>query len=306
MIFTVTLNPAMDKTVVIEHFAPDAVNRVQQMRTDPGGKGVNVSKVIARLGGESVALALAAGRTGEAIGDALREMGIGTDFLYGPGETRTNLKIVDPALHQNTDINEPGPQAAQALLDRLLRRLTPGDIVVLAGSLPRGLSADTYAVWTRACRAAGARVFLDADGEALALGTAAGPELIKPNGDELARLTGRDLRTHAEIAQAARALIVRGVERVVVSLGAEGALFVDAASVTYGPGIPVPVGSTVGAGDSVVAALALAAARGMTQEETMRLAMAAGAANVMCSGTQPASREDVEALLPRVTLVKED
>ena len=306
MIFTVTLNPAMDKTVVIERFAPDAVNRVQQMRTDPGGKGVNVSKVIARLGGESVALALAAGRTGEAIGDALREMGIGTDFLYGPGETRTNLKIVDPALHQNTDINEPGPQAAQALLDRLLRRLTPGDIVVLAGSLPRGLSADTYAVWTRACRAAGARVFLDADGEALALGTAAGPELIKPNGDELARLTGRDLRTHAEIAQAARALIVRGVERVVVSLGAEGALFVDAASVTYGPGIPVPVGSTVGAGDSVVAALALAAARGMTQEETMRLAMAAGAANVMCSGTQPASREDVEALLPRVTLVKEE
>ena len=80
----------------------------------------------------------------------------------------------------------------------------------------------------------------------------------------------------------------------------------DAASVTYGPGIPVPVGSTVGAGDSVVAALALAAARGMTQEETMRLAMAAGAANVMCSGTQPASREDVEALLPRVTLVKEE
>ena len=232
-------------------------------------------------------------------------MGIGTDFLYGPGETRTNLKIVDPSLHQNKDINEPGPQAAQALLDRLLRRLTPGDIVVLAGSLPRGLSADTYAVWTRACRAAGARVFLDADGEALALGTAAGPELIKPNGDELARLTGRDLRTHAEIAQAARALIVRGVERVVVSLGAEGALFVDAASVTYGPGIPVPVGSTVGAGDSVVAALALAAARGMTQEETMRLAMAAGAANVMCSGTQPASREDVEALLSRVTLVKE-
>ena len=310
MIFTVTLNPAMDKTVVIGRFVPDAVNRVQQMRTDPGGKGVNVSKVIARLGGESVALALAAGRTGEAIGEALRQMGIGTDFLYGPGETRTNLKIVDPALHQNTDINEPGPQAApvaaQALLDRLLHRLAPGDIVVLAGSLPRGLPADTYAVWTRACRAAGARVFLDADGEALALGTAAGPELIKPNGDELARLTGRDLRTHAEIAQAARALIVRGVERVVVSLGAEGALFVDAASVTYGPGIPVPVGSTVGAGDSVVAALALAAARGMTQEETMRLAMAAGAANVMCSGTQPASREDVEALLPRVTLVKEE
>ena len=251
MIYTVTLNPAMDKTVVIGRFAPDAVNRVETMRTDPGGKGVNVSKVIARLGGQSVALAL----------------------------------------------------AAAALLERLLARLAPGDVVVLAGSLPRGLNADTYAVWTRTCRAAGARVFLDADGEALAQGVTAGPSLVKPNGAELARLLGRELRTHAELAQAARTLIARGVERVVVSLGAEGALFVDAASTVYAPGIPVPVGSTVGAGDSVVAALALAAERGMAAEETMRLAMAAGAANVMCSGTQAASREEVMALLPRARLL---
>ena len=308
MIYTVTLNPAMDKTVVIGRFAPDAVNRVETMRTDPGGKGVNVSKVIARLGGQSVALALAAGRTGEAIEDALRMLGIETDFLYGPGETRTNLKIVDPVLHQNTDVNEPGPQAdpsaAAALLERLLSRLVPGDVVVLAGSLPRGLNADTYAVWTRACRAAGARVFLDADGEALAQGVMAGPSLVKPNGAELARLLGRELRTHAELAQAARTLTSRGVERVVVSLGAEGALFVDASSTVYAPGIPVPVGSTVGAGDSVVATLALAAERGMTAEETMRLAMATGAANVMCSGTQAASLEEVMALLPRVRLLQ--
>ena len=308
MIYTVTLNPAMDKTVVIGRFVPDAVNRVETMRTDPGGKGVNVSKVIARLGGQSVALALAAGRTGEAIEDALRMLGIETDFLYGPGETRTNLKIVDPVLHQNTDVNEPGPQvdpaAAAALLERLLSRLAPGDVVVLAGSLPRGLNADTYAVWTRACKAAGARVFLDADGEALAQGVMAGPSLVKPNGAELARLLGRELRTHAELAQAARTLTSRGVERVVVSLGAEGALFVDASSTVYAPGIPVPVGSTVGAGDSMVAALALAAERGMTAEETMRLAMAAGAANVMSSGTQAASREEVMALLPRVRLLQ--
>ena len=308
MIYTVTLNPAMDKTVVIGRFAPDAVNRVETMRTDPGGKGVNVSKVIARLGGQSVALALAAGRTGEAIEDALRMLGIETDFLYGPGETRTNLKIVDSVLHQNTDVNEPGPQAdpadAAALLERLLARLVPGDVVVLAGSLPRGLNADTYAVWTRACKAAGARVFLDADGEALAQGVMAGPSLVKPNGAELARLLGRELRTHAELAQAARTLTSRGVERVVVSLGAEGALFVDTSSTVYAPGIPVPVGSTVGAGDSVVAALALAAERGMAAEETMRLAMATGAANVMCSGTQAASREEVMALLPRVRLLQ--
>ena len=308
MIYTVTLNPALDKTVEIPDFAPGRVNRITALRTDPGGKGLNVSKVIAKLGGDSEAFVLLGGSAGRAVATALEGLGVRCHIAWGEGETRTNLKIVDPVRRINTDINETGFAVPSALTDGLLERLAavvhPGDIVVLSGSLPPGAPADTYAAWITRCKAAGARVFLDADGAALAEGLRAKPFLVKPNDEELSRLLGRELRTHAELAQAARTLTSRGVERVVVSLGAEGALFVDASSTVYAPGIPVPVGSTVGAGDSMVAALALAAERGMTAEETMRLAMAAGAANVMSSGTQAASREEVMALLPRVRLLQ--
>jgi len=305
MIYTVTLNPAMDKTAVIERLTPDAVNRVASLRTDPGGKGINVSKVIARMGGRSAAFFLSGGRTGEAIDAALRAMGIETQTVPVPGETRVNLKIVDPVLHQNTDINEPGPRvserAADELLARLLARIAPGDIAVLAGSVPAGLPTDIYGRWTRALQKAGARVFLDADGELLASGVRAGPQLVKPNDEELSRLAGRPLTTVEALAGAARELLALGVSRVVVSMGARGALFVDADAACYAPGLRVPVGSTVGAGDSVVAALALALEGGLSREETIRLAMATGAANVMCSGTQAADREAVEALMGRVT-----
>lgn len=305
MICTVTLNPAMDKTAVIERLTPDAVNRIVSMRTDPGGKGINVSKVIARMGGRSAAFFLSGGRTGEAIAAALRAAGIETEAVSVPGETRTNLKIVDPVLRQNTDINEPGPrvseQAADELLARLMARVAPGDIVVLAGSVPAGLPTDIYGRWTRTLQKAGARVFLDADGELLAGGVQAGPELVKPNDEELSRLVGRPLASVEALAGAARGLLALGVSRVVVSMGARGALFVDADAACRAPGLHVPVGSTVGAGDSVVAALALALEGGLSREETIRLAMAAGAANVMCSGTQAADREAVEALLGRVT-----
>ena len=107
MIYTVTLNPALDKTVQIPNFALGSVNRITALRTDPGGKGINVSKVIRALGGESIALGILGGSTGRTIADALEEMGLRCDFLFAPGQTRTNLKVVDPVGHTNTDINEP-------------------------------------------------------------------------------------------------------------------------------------------------------------------------------------------------------
>ena len=304
MIYTVTLNPALDKTVEIPGMALDTVNRITEMRTDPGGKGINVSKVIAKLGGESCAAGILGGGSGKMLEKLLEGEPFATRFRFVEGQTRTNLKIIDRERHTNTDINEPGLTVTDAdldaLLHELLAELRPGDIVVLAGSLPKGAPQDTYRTWTAACKKAGARVFLDADGALLAEGLKAAPYLIKPNDDELSRLAGKKLETLEELTAEGRKLLERGIERVVIPLGSRGALYLRKGSTIYAEGLRVPVGSTVGAGDSVVAALAYAEAQGLSEEEAVRLSTAAGAANVMCSGTQAAEREAVEALLPKV------
>ncbi|MCI8832180.1 MAG: 1-phosphofructokinase [Lachnospiraceae bacterium] len=309
MIYTVTLNPALDKTVEIPSFAADSVNRITTMRTDPGGKGINVSKVISKLGGQSIATGILGGDTGLAIQSALKTMGLKTSFRFTEGETRTNLKVIDPVNHTNTDINEPGVTVSEEILNGLLAQLTAGlekgDIVVLSGSLPKGSPRDTYYTWTGACKKAGAKVILDADGELLEAGLKASPYLIKPNNHELSQLLGETLATPEELNKAARRLMEEhGIAKVVVSMGGKGALYVTQDETIYAEGLKVPVGSTVGAGDSVVAALAVAEESGMGLEETVRLSTATGGANVMCSGTQAAEYEVIQELLPKVVFQK--
>lgn len=305
MIYTVTLNPALDKTVEIPSFAVDDVNRIVSLRTDPGGKGINVSKVVARLGSTSRAIGILGGTTGQAIAQGLQGENITCDFLPVEGNTRINLKVIDPVLHTSTEINEPGApvddETLQSLLEHLLKLLRHDDIVVLAGSLPAGAPRDTYRVWGEACREKGAKVFLDSDGAPLAEGMAAVPYLIKPNNDELSRLMGRELASIEELIAAARELLGRGTAKVVVSMGGRGMLYVTAERTVYAPGLKVPVGSTVGAGDAVVAALAVAEERGLPLEEAVRLSVAAGTANVMCSGSQAAEYSVIEKLMPQVT-----
>ena len=306
MIYTVTLNPAVDKTVYVDNFAIDAVNRATSVRQDAGGKGINVSKTIKALGGESTAVAFLGGPSGAFIASALDEAGIAVRSFEVPGTTRTNTKVVDLASHTYTDINEPGAPVTKALLDDALAILAlginPGDIVVLSGSLPAGADANTYARWTRACRKAGARVFLDADGEALIEGIAARPALIKPNEVELGRMLGRELTEDADIVSAARELVEQGIAQVMVSMGGAGAIFVTERGAWRLHQPTVDVVSTVGAGDSVVAALAYAAEQELPLDQTARLCMATGAATVMRPGTEPARRDDIDRLIDQVSI----
>lgn len=306
MIYTVTLNPALDKTAIIEGLTLNAVNRISSLRVDPGGKGLNVSKVIKELGGESVAYALLAGDTGRVVERMLGNLGIDCRVLRVEGETRTNLKVIDTALGQNTDINEPGPELTDEQLDGMLAELVmevrEGDLVVLSGSLPRGASVGTYRRWVGALKSVGARVFLDADGERLSQGIKAAPDLVKPNELELGGMLGRVLDTDEKVVAAARELIDAGLDRVMVSMGSAGALYVTREASVKAHPVRVEVGSTVGAGDSVVAALAFADERGLGLEEALRLAMATGAANVMQTGTQAAPRELVDSLVGQVRL----
>ena len=179
--------------------------------------------------------------------------------------------------------------------------VSEGDIVVLSGSLPKGSPKDTYAAWVRACKKAGAKVILDADGELLAEGLGASPYLIKPNNHELSALMGEKLDTPEELEKAARTLMEKhNIAKIVVSMGGAGALYITEKETLYAEGLKVPVKSTVGAGDSVVAALAVSEESGKTLEETVRLSTACGAANVMCSGTQAAEYEVIKSLLPKV------
>ena len=305
MIYTVTLNPALDKTVEIPSLTVDGVNRITTMRTDPGGKGINVSKVIQKLGGKSMAAGILGGDTGRAIQSSLEAMELNTWFQFVEGETRTNMKIIDPVNHTNTDINEPGVTVSEKILDSLLKELlkkvSQGDIAVISGSMPKGSPKETYYLWTKAFREKGVKVILDADGELLKAGLKASPYLIKPNDHELSQLVGRTLKTPEELKQVAMDLMEEyGIEKVVVSMGSAGALYVTKEKTIYAEGLKVPVGSTVGAGDSVVGALAVAEESGMNLEDTVCLSTATGAANVMCSGTQAAEYSVIQELISKV------
>ncbi len=306
MLYTVTMNPALDKTATIEEFKLGEVNRITSLRQDPGGKGINVSKVAKKLGTTSTAFAILAGSTGKKIASMVEDAGINLEAFEVAGETRTNLKVADPKLGTNTDINEPGPTIResdiQAFTESLKNRVQPGDIVVISGSIPRGVAPHIYAELTRVVKTSGAKVFVDADGEPLKYALDAQPNLIKPNDIELSRLLGKKLNNENDVAQAAQELVAQGIETVVVSMGGEGALFAQDGVTLFARAPKVKIGSTVGAGDSVVAAMAHAMLVGLDLEDAARLAVATGSANVMCSGTQPAELEVIEELKPQVTI----
>lgn len=302
MLYTLTLNPALDRTVTVPGFTPGAVNRVLSERIIPGGKGINVSKVLRQLGTESVAFGICGGSAGRQLLHSLAMRGIETDFVTVPGETRTNLKIVCPETEKTTELNTPGvpvtPAAYAALRERLWRRIRQGDTLVLAGSLPQGLPADTYAVLARQAAAHGVRVLADTSGEPLRHALSAGITAAKPNADELRALCGRPVRTPMEAAAAA--VSIGGDVTLLVTLGADGAVLVSQGHAMFAPAPAVHTVCTTGAGDAATAALALALTQDMTGAEALALAVACGSANATTEGTEPALREQVYQLLPAI------
>lgn len=293
MITTITLNPAVDKTVEIENFEAGAVNRVKSVRLDAGGKGINVSKVIMSLMGKSKAVGVLGGTSGCFIKDYLERAGIENEFLFINGETRTNLKIIDRIRKTNTDINEPGPRLEVKDIERLkqmiFKNIHESSILVFSGSVPENVDKEIYAKWIKAAKEVGAKTILDADGELLKQGIEAGPFLIKPNIQELERIYGEKLLDNTQVESFARSLINNyGIEMIVVSLGAKGAMFLNKECSILAEGMKVEVKSTVGAGDSMVAALAYSIDMGYDFEKSVKLAIASGTANVMTTGTQPA------------------
>ena len=314
MIVTVTLNPALDKTASVSAIKPHALNRLQNLRLDAGGKGINVSAAIHALGGRSIATGFAGGNTGMELLSMAAGKGPETDFVTIAGTTRTNLKIVDKS-GGLTELNEPGPEILpkewREMEKKLLRYGKAGNTVVLSGSLPAGLGADTYQRLAAMLRRSGAAVFVDADGDALRLALQGRPgempDCIKPNRHELLRCFGmRDDQNvpESELAELCRSLVCRGVGLVALSLGEAGAIFADKNGTWRSPALAVKVRSTVGAGDSMTGALAHGLEQGLPEERRFALAMAASAGACTVAGTNPPDRALVDRLLPTVRIEK--
>lgn len=303
-ILVLALNPALDRTLWVPGFTPGKTNRVQRSRLDPGGKGINVARVLRALGASVQVMGFLGEENGDPIRTHLDQIGVPHRFLRVPGETRVNLKILTPETGTVTEVNDAGfvvpPEALERLTALVVEALSETGVLVLSGSLPRGVPADYYGQLIAKAREAGVRTVLDADSEPLALAVAAGPTVVKPNRDEATRLLGRPLTTRQEVLQAARDLRAQGPQTVVISCGAEGAVLVSPEGAWWAVPPAIQPRSTVGAGDAMVAALALALAEGWPPEEALRTATAAGAATASLEGTQPCSAREVASLRPLV------
>ncbi len=251
MTVTVTMNPALDKTAVTPKLLPGGLNRLERVVLDAGGKGINVSKMIAALGGSSVATGFLGGGSGRELEAMLNIPGIKPDFVRIEHATRTNLKVQSGDCGV-TEFNEPGASVTAgeigALREKLLALAGPGVTFVFAGSLPRGVEPDVYGRLIGEVKAGGAKAFLDADGEAFRLALGSHPDFIKPNKFELLQYFGEQGELSlAECSGLCRRLIEMGAGLVALSMGGDGALFVSQNEALFAPGLKVRVLSTVGA-----------------------------------------------------------
>jgi 1-phosphofructokinase len=306
MIVTVTLNPAIDRSLTVPRFEVGRTNRGEVRRTDAGGKGINVAKALKQFGTEVCALGFVGGSNGHFILEALAASGIPADFTYVPGETRVNLKIHDPVYRTETELNEPGFQVLPEHLEAMKRKIREygprSEVMVFSGSLPPGAPPETFAELITIASALGAKCMLDTAGPALRRGLEAKPLLLKPNRAEVEELLQVRLRTRGDLVEAAGKLLELGAEEAVISMGADGAVAATKHDVLSAHPLAVVPRSSVGAGDAMVAALAYGEVERLSFRDSFRLAMAASAAAVTMEGSKVAELALVQSLLPQVQI----
>lgn len=302
---TVTLNPAIDQTVRVDGFQTNTVNRGMTMQFDAGGKGVNVASFLADYGHPTAVTGFLGLENADIFEKHFARKQIDDRFVRIPGSTRIGVKIVDEANQQTTDINMPGLVPAAEAIDKLLETidgLAPAyDWFALSGNLPPGVPATIYAMIVTLLKKHGKQVVLDTSGEALREGVRGVPTIVKPNVDELQQLTGESLPDEASIEQAARQLL-GGIQLVVISMGERGALLVDAGTTVIAIPPRVPVKSTVGAGDAMVAGLIAGQIQGLSLPDCARLATAFSLGAITQVGAHLPASEIVQAYMQQVTI----
>lgn len=310
MILTVTLNPSLDEWIELPTLAIGELNRAGGLARYPGGKGINVSRVIHEMRGQSRALGFAGGHDGHILQTLLDRLKIPHTFVPIAGSTRNNYKIRTKHPDALTEINTAGPSIPSASLRRLEQLLTHwigrAHGVVCSGSLPRGVPATIYRRWIQTARSRGRLTVLDASGEPLRRGVSAKPWLIKPNRHEAEELAGRRLPALRDVVRAAHSFTRMGPELAVVSLGKEGSVLAarDQSQVWMARPPQVRVNSVVGAGDSFVAGFVMGWLRSRSLMEAMRWGSACGAATAIAPGTELGRWKDVQRLLRRVRITR--
>lgn len=307
-ILTLTPNPALDLSTTAERVLPTHKLRCGPVTRYAGGGGVNVARLLHRLGADVAAWTLTGGPAGAKVQQLLHQEGVSTLSLPIADDTRENLSVIETTTGQEFRFVLPGPLLAatewQAMLERLASLANVPRWLVASGSLPLGVPEDFYAQAARIAQRKGARFALDSSGPALAAALQVGVSLVKPSLRELRELTGEALPDAPAWQAAAQNLVRSGqAELVALSLGAQGGLIASRAGVWQAPALPVPTTTgTTGAGDCFLAAILWALERGAAPPEALRWGMAAGAAALLAPGTALAQVADVQRLLPQVVV----
>ncbi len=308
-ILTLTLNPALDMATEVKDILPGHKLRCTDPHLDPGGGGLNVSRAIKALGGDSLALVALGGLTGDRLAGLIRADGVTFLSILGPGETRQSLTVTEGASGKQYRFMLPGPVWGEAERARVFTLLSatarPGGYSVISGSQPPGVPEDFPG--RLAASMEGSHVVLDTSGPALFSAVRhpiPGLAVLRMDGEEGEELAGKPLKSRVETADFAEALVKSGVAaRVIIARGADGNVLADGRQRLFSPAPKVTVRSTVGAGDSFVAAFVLALARGQDSASALSMGSAAAAAAVMSDATQLCRAEDVMRLMPEAAAV---
>ena len=306
MITTVTLNASVDKAYhMAEVIENGTVMRVAECRNSAGGKGLNVARVVKLCGSDLQATGLSGGFNGQYLEHMLEQDGIRNAFVHIAGETRSCINILDPK-YSSTEYLEPGckvsPLEEKAFLEKFPTIIADSDVVTLSGSAPKGMSKDIYRKLVEIAKNAGKQVILDTSGQLLAEGMKANPTMIKPNKDEIEALYNIKIQNREEVIEYAKKMHEDGIKYVVVSLGGDGALLVCDEGIYHGISPKVEVVNTVGCGDSMVGAFAVALERKYTPQEALKYAVAVGTANALSPHTGSFDMFVMADLLQKVTV----
>lgn len=303
MITTVTLNPAIDTRYFIEDFKEGRLFRAEKTIKSPGGKGLNVTKVLRQMGADVVATGIIGGKNGEWIQENLKKMDIKEEFYVSSAETRVCIAIL--AKHSETEILESGEELTdsdlRAFEKKLMELVEKSDVITMSGSLPKGMDAGYYQKLVELVNRKGKKVILDTSGKSLLEGVKGKPYLIKPNFDELEYVLGESIDGRDKIKKAVEKLKNLGAQNVLVSLGGEGAIYFgeEILKIT----IPkIKIHNTVGSGDSSVAGFAKGLDDGLELNEILKLSMACGMSNAQSMETGRVIPEDVKEFMGNITV----